>query len=185
MAINGSNVRVGVTGEVNVGPSSTTPPTGTTGPVPVGMKGLGCVDEKGVTEDPNKSTKEIKIWQNGATVRTLVSDGKLTYKFRLVETTAETVALFYGTTVTQTAADGSYVINPTSTGGRKAFLIDVLDGANVRRIWIPQGEVTDTAALTYASGEEYGYDITISAYFDTGLGGNAKTWDTALKTPAA
>ncbi|NHN55772.1 hypothetical protein G9U51_08280 [Calidifontibacter sp. DB0510] len=182
--LNSGNVRVGVTGEVNVGPTSTTPPTGTTGPVPTGMKGLGYVDDKGVTEDPNKSTKVIKAWQKGATVRTLVTDGTLTYKFRLIETTAETTALFWGTTVTQTATEGSFVNDPTATGGRKCFLIDVLDGGNLRRIWIPQGEVTDTTALTYNNGDEYGYEVTVTAYYDNALGGNAKTFDTALKNAA-
>ena len=179
-----NNVRVGVTGEMSVGPLGTTAPTGAAGALPVAMKGLGYVDDAGVTEDPNKSVKDIKGWQKGAIVRSLVTDGKLTYKLRLIETKKETVEAFYGTEVAVSATEGTWVINPTSTGGRQCFDLDVIDGANIRRIWIPQGEITDTAAIKYANTDEYGYEITITAYYDADLGGNAQVWDTALRSAA-
>lgn len=185
MALKSNEVRVAVTGEVNVGPLSVTAPTGAAGPVPTGQTGLGFVDDGGVTEDPNKSTKVIKAWQKGQTVRTLVTDGTLTYKFRLIQTNKDTTEAYYGSKVTQTATEGSWVIDPTNTGGRKTWTIDVVDGANLRRIWIPEGEVTDTAAIKYAGTDETGYEVTVTAYFSESIGGNAKTWDTSLKTAAA
>ena len=36
----------------------------------------------------------------------------------------------------------------------------------------------------YANGEAIGYEVTIAAYPDSTIGGNAKVWDTALKTGA-
>ena len=185
MSLNSSQVRVAVTGEVYVAPLSVTAAiTGTAGAIPTGYTGLGLVDDGGVTEDPNKSTKQIKAWQKGQVVRTLVSDAALTYKFRMIQTNADTTSVFYGTEVDQTEAEGSFIIDPSSTGGRRKWLIDVLDGANVRRIWVPEGEVTDTTAIKYASTDETGYEITIAAYLNAELGGNAKVWDTALKLTA-
>lgn len=183
MALDASKVRVAVTGEVSVGATTATAPTGTSGAL-TGFTGLGYVSEDGVTESRERSTEDIKAWQNGAVVRTLVTEGSLTYQLALIETKKETVELAYGTTVTQTATDGNYVIVPTNTGGRKSFVIDIVDGAQIKRIYIPEGEVTEVGETVYANGEAIGYEVTIAAYPNTTIGGNAKVWDTALKTGA-
>lgn len=181
MALTSANVRVAVTGEVLVGATSATAPTGTGGTT-TGFSGLGYVSDDGITETRDRDTDEIKAWQNGDTVRTLVTGGTLTYQFTMLETSKDTIETFYGATVTQTATDGSWVIVPTATGGRRSFIIDVVDGSELRRIYIPQGEVTEVDDVTYANGEAIGYNVTITAYPDTTLSGNAKVWATALKT---
>lgn len=183
MALNSANVRVAVTGEVLVGATSATAPTGTGGTT-TGFTGLGYVSEDGVTETRDRSSDTIKAWQNADTVRTVVTDATLTYSFTLIETKKETVELFYGATVTEAAAEGNFVMVPANTGGRKSFIIDVVDGAELRRIYIPSGEVTEVGDVVYASGEPIGYEVTITAYADTTVGGSAKVWATALKTPA-
>ena len=181
MALASANVRVAVTGEISVGATTATAPTGTGGAL-TGFTGLGYVGEDGVTESRDRSTEDIKAWQNGDTVRTLVTEGSLTYNFKLLETTKAAVELAYGTTVTQSVTDGNYVIVPTSTGGRKSFVIDVVDGSNLRRIYIPQGEVTEVGDTVYANGEAIGYEVTVTCYADAGIGGNAKVWATSLKS---
>ena len=183
MALDSSKVRVAVTGEVLVGLTSATAPTGTGGTT-TGFDGLGYVSEDGVTETRDRSSDTIKAWQGGANVRTVVTDGTLTYNFTLLETKKETVELFYGTTVTEAASDGSFVIVPTNTGGRKSFVIDVVDGAELIRTYIPQGEVTEVGDRVYAGGDPIGYEVTVTAYPDDTIGGSAKVWATALKTGA-
>lgn len=183
MATNAANVRVAVSGEVYVGATSATAPTGT-GSATTGFTGLGYVSEDGVTETRERSSDTIKAWQNADTVRTVVTDAGLTYSLTLIETNEATVELFYGAAVTQAAAEGDLVVVPANTGGRKSFLIDVIDGAELRRIYIPQGEVTEVGDVVYASGEPIGYEMTITAYADTDLEGSAQIWATALKTPA-
>lgn len=180
MALNSANVRVAVTGEVLVGATTAAAPTGTAGTT-TGFLGLGYVGEDGVTEARDRSTDDLKAWQNSATVRTLITDASLKYTFVLIETKKETVELAYGTTVTQAAAEGNYVIVPTNTGGQKSFIVDVVDGANLKRIYIPQGEVTEVGETVYASGEAIGYEVTVTTYPNSVIGGNAKVWETALK----
>lgn len=184
--LNSANVRVGVTGAVLLGPQSLSSAiTTAVGPLPTELAELGYVDEGGVTEDPNKSTKDVKAWQKGATVRTIISEGKLTYKFRLIETNKAVIEAFYGATVTQTAEEGSWTINPTATLGRRNWVFEVVDGASLRRIWVPSGEITDTSAVKYASSEEYGYEVTLSAYASPLIDdGNARVWDTSLASVA-
>jgi hypothetical protein len=183
VATDSSKVRVAVTGEVLMGLTSATAPTGTGGTT-TGFTGLGFVSEDGVTETRDRSSDDIKAWQNAATVRTVVTDANLTYTFTLIETKKETVELYYGASVTEEVSDGSFVIVPSNTGGRKSFIIDVVDGSELIRTYIPQGEVTEVGDRVYASGEPIGYEVTITAYADSTLGGSAKVWATALKTPA-
>lgn len=182
MATNSANVRVAVTGEVLVGATTATAPTGTGGTT-TGFNGLGYVSDDGVTETRDRSTNDIKAWQNGDTVRTVITDATLTYQFTLIETKKETVELYYGTTVTASATEGNFVVVPANTGGRKSFILDVVDGAELIRVYIPQGEVTEVGDRVYANGDPIGYDVTITAYNDSTLGGAARVWMTALKTP--
>jgi hypothetical protein len=179
MATNAANVQVAVSGEVLVGATSATAPTGT-GSATTGFTGLGYVSEDGVTETRDRSSDDIKAWQNAATVRTVVTDATLTYSFTLIETNKAAVELYYGSTVTQTGTEGSLVIVPANTGGRKSFIIDVVDGSDLLRTYIPSGEVTEVGDKVYASGEPIGYEVTVTAYPDTTLGGNAKVWATKL-----
>jgi hypothetical protein len=174
-------VRVAVTGEVLVGATSATAPTGT-GSATTGFTALGGVTDDGLVETRDRDTDDIVLWQNAAIARTVVTSSALTFNFRLAETKKEVVELFYGTTVTTAASEGNFLIIPANTGGRKAFIIDVVDGAELRRIYIPQGEVTEVGDVTYASGEPISYEVTITAYLDATLGAPAKVWATALKT---
>jgi hypothetical protein len=180
VATNSSKIRVAVSGEVLLGATSAAAPTGT-GSATTGFTGLGYVSEDGVTETRDRTSDPIKAWQNGATVRTVVTDSGLTYTFTLLETKKEIVELFYGTTVTQAAAEGDFVVVPANTGGRKSFVLDVVDGAELLRIYIPQGEVAEVGDVVYSNGEPIGYEVTVTTYEDAGIGGNTKVWSTALK----
>jgi hypothetical protein len=185
VATNSNNVRVGVSGQVLVGEPTATAPTGTGGET-TGYNDLGFVSEDGVTETRDRSSDTIKAWQNAATVRTVVTDATLTYALTLIETKRETVELYYGTEVTATEDEGELTIVPANTGGRKRFIIDVIDGDEVIRTYVPAGEVTEVGDKVYASGEPVGYEITITAYPDAsiedaeGNAGAARVWATAL-----
>ena len=175
MATNSSNVRVAVTGEVSVGPTASAAPTAVDSAL-TGFTGLGYVSEDGVTESRERSTTDIKAWQNADTVRTVVTDANLSYTFKLIETTEASLELFYGSA----AATGSLVVTPASTGGRQSFVIDVEDGAELLRIYIPEGEVAEVGDVVYASGEAIGYEVTIRAYPNTALAGSAEIFSSVL-----
>lgn len=182
MALDSSKVRAAVSGAVSVGLTSATAPTLTTSPL-TGFNDLGYVSDAGVTETRSRDTNDIRAWQGGALVRTLVTSGTLTYQFTLLETKLETIKLYYGvSSVTQTAAEGSFVMIPTATGGRQSFVIDVVDGAELIRTYVPQGEVSEVGDKVYVNSEAIGYEVTITAYPDVTLAGNAKVFATALKT---
>lgn len=180
MTLTAANVRVAVTGVVMVGPTTAAAPTLTTS-VTTGYGDLGYVGEDGVTESVSTTTKPIKAWQNAATVRRVVTDGEYTLKFVLIESSKAVIEAYYGATATSAATEGSIAVVPTSTGGNKSFIVDVVDGAEKKRIYVALGEITERGEIVYKNGEPIGYPITITGY-PTETGESATVFSTALKT---
>lgn len=179
MALTSDNVRVAVTGLVAVGPTSADAPTNSGSTLDTDLVDLGYVGESGVEENRERTTKDLKAWQNGAIVRTVVVDGKYTLKFTMIETTSATMETFYGSTVQDAdATDGRIDVVPTSTGGRKSWVVDVVDGSDAKRIYIAEGEVTEVGTVTYVNSDTIGYPITVTGYPVNGV--SAQIWSTAL-----
>lgn len=168
MTLNASNVRVGVTGAIYAGATSAAAPTSATSTL-TGFNDLGYVNPDGVSETRDRSTSQIRAWQNGDLIREVVTESTATFTATLIETTAETLALYYGAAVN--VADGSIEVDPSATGGKKSFVIDVIDGDQVIRTHIPEGEVLSVGEQVAANGEPLGYEVTITAF--VGAGGYA------------
>jgi hypothetical protein len=163
MALDSDNVRVAVTGAVYVAPVGTAAPTDSSTALNASFADLGYVSADGIVETIDKTTSQIRSWQNGALVREVVSEGTYMVELTFIETNQDVLELYYGTTMVDGEIDG----DPRSTGGRKSFVIDIVDGESVERTYIPSGEVTSVGERTLASGEAIGYNVTITAYADT------------------
>lgn len=179
-----ANVRVAVTGGVFKNPTAA--PTGTSG-APTGADDLGFISEDGVEisiPGAGDSTP-IKAWQNGTTVRTVrtSSDDLPSWHFTMLETTIQTVETYFGVTVTDTSTEGSFEYT-VDNRGYDEYVVDVVDGAELIRDYVPHGIVASVGAHTLANGEVIGYEVTIEGELDPTLNYNFKRWATALKTPA-
>ncbi|MGG7507973.1 hypothetical protein [Plantibacter sp. YIM 135249] len=170
MALDSSKVRVAVTGAWYTAPVGTAAPASASAVLPAIWTDLGYLSDAGTTKSTTRSTSDIIAWQNAAKVRTVVTDSGVTFAFTLIETTAAGVGLFTGSTVDAT---GKVSVDPGKTGGRRSFVLDVIDGTKVRRVHIPEGEVTEVGDQTFTSGEAVGYELTISAYPSATIGGNS------------
>jgi len=162
MSLDSDNVRVAVTGAVYVGPTSSTAPSSSSSTL-TGFTDLGYVSADGITETIDKTTNQIRAWQNGSLVREVVSEGTYSVTLTFIETKLDVLELYFGSTITDGELDG----DPTKSGGRKSFVMDIVDGTIVERTYIPAGEVTAVGERTLASGEAVGYNVTITAYADT------------------
>lgn len=163
MALTADNVVVGVTGAVYAGPTSATAPTSSTSSL-TGFTELGYVSADGVEFATDKSTNQIRAWQNADLVRESITEGTVTYSFALLETTQEVVEAYFGATM----SNGKIELNPVNTGGRKSYVIDIVDGAKAIRHYIPSGEILSVEAQTVQNGEAVAYGITITAYASEG-----------------
>jgi hypothetical protein len=163
MANTASAVKVGVTGSVYVGATSASAPTSSVATL-TGFTELGYVSPDGVEEAIETSTSQIRAWQNGDLVREVITESTATFKFTLMETTKAVIELYYGTTASGTGTSAKVDVNPSASGGRKSFVINVVDGASVIRTYIASGEVTAVEPLTAANGDVLGYGMTITAF---------------------
>lgn len=180
MALTSGNVRVAVTGAVYVGATTVPAPTTPTSSLDAGFVDLGYLSEDGVAEERERDTEDIK-GHDGAIVRTVVTEAKSTFTFTCIETNVAVVELYYGSAVTKAGSYGSVEIDPKDTGGRKSFVIDTIDGDEIERTYIPEGEVSEVGERARKNDEPIAYEITITAYPTTGLSGAThKTWHTAL-----
>lgn len=186
MANDSTKVAVAVTGSVFRAPLATAAPTSQASALNVAFVDLGYIGEGGVTQTIPASgdSTPIKVWQNGATVRTVrsASDDPASFTFIALETNKTVVDSWAGATVTQTATEGSYTLNTTSTRTHYAWVIDVVDGSELERVYIPDGVVSEVGDRVYANGEPIGYEMTVSADYNASISGNAKVWSTRLKT---
>lgn len=163
MALSAENVVVGITGKVYVGATSATAPTSSTATL-TGFTELGYVSEDGVEFSTDKSTNQIRAWQNADLVREVVTEGTVTYAFTLLETNQDVIEAYFGAPM----VGGKIEVNPANTGGRKSFVIDVVDGAKAIRHYVPSGEILSVEAQQIVNGEAVSYGVTVTAYASEG-----------------
>jgi hypothetical protein len=175
MALNANEVRSGISGEISVGLTSATAPA-TASATLTGFNGLGYISEDGLVPTRERSTNDIKAFQNAKVVRTSVTDAKKSYEFTLLQTNKATIEFAFGTTVTQTVTEGTYTDVVASTGGRKSFVFDITDGTNVYREYWAEGELTEMTPTGFVNGEAVAYQCTVVAYTDPVI------HDTSLKS---
>lgn len=182
MANDTQNVVAGkplATGGVLAGPLGTALPTDVTTATDAALVALGYVSEDGLTETVERSTDKIRAW-GGDTVKVVQTEYGVTYSCTLIEATkAEVLALVYGddnvTTVaaSPTAGELSTVVLNSDTLPHKTFVFEIKDGDARIRIVVPDGQVTEIGEVTYADGDAVGYEITIEAFRDESIGGQA------------
>lgn len=165
MATNANAVVVGSDGAVYRAPLGTTLPTSANGSPGLGFAELGYITEGGVTESQPDSTNKIKAWQGGTVVRVVRTEHELTYRFAFLETNEETLDAFHGN------YDAGVVEVNAAMLPHYAWVIDVLDGASMIRIVIPDGQVTARGDVTYQNGEAVMYEVTLTCYEDPDYAG--------------
>lgn len=185
MGTNPDKVAVAISGAVSVGDTSATAPTGTASEL-TGFVDLGGISEEGVTRThpgPGESNV-LKYWQNGATARVLrkTGDDPMQIKFTLMETTIAAVEAAFDVTVTQTATEGSYVINAGKVPTVKSLVLDVIDGAELERQYAPQASCVGVGDVTYNGDDSVNLELTFDVDVDATIEGHIQVWSTRLKT---
>lgn len=166
-----ANVLVGkplVTGGLLVGPLGTTLPTSTATALDAAITAVGYVSEDGVTQTIDAGTQDIVAW-GGDTVRTIQSDHKVSFQFKLLETNELSLRTYYGDANVTKNATTNEIAARLKAGDlpHKSWIIEVRDGERDVRVVIPDGQVTDRGDLTYVHNDAVMYDLTLTAYPDS------------------
>lgn len=180
MSQNSAEVNVGTTGSICSFPVNTVLQFGHNAPLPVTKKDHGFASSDGIKQSGSRSTNNIMAWQDATLVRTVVTEASVTYQFTLLQSNADNLELFYGTK--KDLETGAYHWDASNSGGRKSFVIEVIDKVLDKkfRYYIPSGEVTEIGEITIGSGDAISYDITITAYkvpVSAGPDANTLIWD--------
>lgn len=172
MALTAANVNVAITGAVYASEAgdTITAPTTASSVLDTDFNDLGYIGEDGITEHYEEDVSEVKAWQGGAVVRQMISSSAATFAFTMIENKREVVELYHKGSLVESDGSTGWKINVlTPEADRRKFVLDVVDGDDLLRIYIADGEVTQRGDITYVSDEAIGYPVTITAYPNSGV----------------
>lgn len=167
MATVAANVNVAITGAVyaSTSGSTITPPTTASSTLDTDLKDLGFIGESGITEHYEEDTTEIKAWQGGAVVRSMISSSACTFQFTMIENKGSVVELYHKGSVIESDGSTGFKIDVLSPqADRRAFVFDVVDGSDLVRIFVADGEVTERGDIVYVTDDVIAYPVTVTAY---------------------
>jgi len=186
VAQNSANAFVARTGAIYVGvQASVTAPTSHSSALDADLKDLGYISSDGIEEGFETNSESITAFQNGDTIDSSVTEATWTFKATLIEAgNADVIEQFYAATVNDT--DGSILISPGATAGRRAIVVDVVSGTKYVRYWLPEAEITKDGGPKYENGQVVGYPVVITCYPSStlvngsGVSCSGKRWSSQL-----
>lgn len=165
--INAGKPKIG--GSVYSAPLGTTIPTDSTTALDAAYKCMGYVTDAGVSDNINRSTKDIKAWGGDTVMRVQTSFGD-DFSFSLLQSNdPEMLAAVFGTdNVSGTPQTGMTLKVNSSDVPNRIFIIEmVLKDGGTKRLVIPNGSTTVSGAVSYSDQDAVVYPITIGALPDT------------------
>jgi hypothetical protein len=163
------------TGLVWMAVTGSTAPTDATTALAAAWKNMGGMVESGVSIKQNTSTTKKKFYGSPVTQRTLVTDQEYTVEATFGETNARTQELFWRKallSITPAVTTGAFATT-AGTYSRQlyAMVVDMVDGLNRMRFYMPSVEVTGQGDIKIANSESIEWGVTLSVYPD--VSGNA------------
>ena len=167
-----SNVSAGkpkVGGAIYTAPVGTPLPTSASEALNSAFKGLGYVNEDGLTNSTNLEVEKIKAW-GGDTVLVIQKSKEDTFKYVLIEVKNKTVLGYvYGEdNVTGTLETGIVVKVNNSDVPERSIVIDMILRDNcLKRIVIPSCKISEVGDIVYYDGDAVGYETTVDCTPDS------------------
>ena len=145
-----------------------------------GFTSVGFITEDGVTEANERGTEKIKAW-GGDTIRVLQNEHTQTFTFSFAELgNPDVLKLIYGDDNVTVGSDGSVEVKQNSKVlPHKSFCIEVLDGNQKIRKFIPDGQITETGELQMTHSAIMASEVTMEAFVDS-LGNKVYTTQTTV-----
>lgn len=164
---------VGATGVAYTAPLGTTLPTDFAAPA-AAWHDMGYISGDGLTGATAEERQSWTPWGSLAPIRTQITSSVKTFALTCWETNRVVLSLFYkipeaDLTVDPVSGIVSFGESDRPTPDRRAFMFDILDGANNQiRYTVEQGEVTERGDTVYKSDDLVGYPLTFTAYPGSG-----------------
>lgn len=169
-ANNASKVSVGKankTGAVFSAPAGTAVPTDATTKLS-GFTNHGYVGSDGLTNATERDRADVKAW-GGDTVLTPLTSYKETYKLTLIQALdADTLKAVYGDANVTVSGSAIAAAHGPVDLPHKAWVFEVLlTGGQVKRICVPDAQITEIGDVVYKDDTEIGYEVELTAFKDS------------------
>lgn len=167
-----NNVSAGkpkVAGAVYRAPLGTALPTDATTALASAFVDMGYISEDGVTNSNSPESEKIKAW-GGQTVLVVSTEKPDTFQLTFLEAlNANVLQTVYGDgNVTVNAEAGTIAVTSNVAAlDDHVYVIDIaMRGGAMKRVVIPQGELSELGDIVYKDDEAVGYEVTLECMPD-------------------
>jgi hypothetical protein len=167
MALDATEVRVGLTGNLYSAPLATAMPTTVATALPIAWVDLGYVSEDGLALTPNATVQDVKAWQTQYAVRRMTTDREFVSKFKLEQRNSDTLQLaFGGGSVVVASGVSTYTPPAGFETFERSFVLEVRDGTIIDRWLLYRGFPSISGDIVFKRDEATMFELEIGALAD-------------------
>lgn len=155
-------------GAISVGEANKNVPTDATTALKAGIVKLGYVSEDGLTNEIETDTENIVAW-GGDTVLTIKTSRTETFTWTFIQTLDADVLkeVFGPENITGTLESGLTVLHNSKDLPRRLYVFEMLmTGGYIKRIVVPNAQITEVGEIQYKDGDPVGYEVTLTCFPD-------------------
>lgn len=169
LALDATQVVIGVSGHLYVAPVGTTAPTNSTSSLNAAFLELGYTDENGVKLNANTAHFDVKAWQSLYVLRRAITEQGLAIQTVLEQWNYLTMEVFFGGG-TVTGSSSAWKFTPPAAGvvDTRAMVVDVIDGTSTFRWYFPGVLAIPTGDIEFRRGKEAQLGITFEVLPQSG-----------------
>lgn len=158
-----TEVMVAPSGTISIAPVGTAAPADEVAALSASYTDLGYTTEDGVTFRYNEDKGEVRAWQSGFRVRSIVNNRDAELEFVLEQWDKETVKLAFGGGTWSTVTAGHFKYVPPGISDaiyQRELVVSWVDGAKHYRLVVPKFEISDQIETQMQRGQQSNLPLT-------------------------
>ena len=142
-------------------PLGTDLPTDVATPLDPKFYTVGYVSDDGITIGSDVSQDDLFAWQSVSPIRSIVGSRTFTFEFTMVETTKETLELYFDTTGTSTEDGITIPVPDVPEAKRYCAVLEGKDGSKTTRLVWGSVTLSDAGEVNWKRTELMGWPVTM------------------------